>query len=45
MNYFDRSSRRGGTYQPYLNLAMQKNVAGYRYWFQRQLDCRTLAKA
>jgi peptide/nickel transport system substrate-binding protein len=24
---------------------MQKNVAGYRYWFHRQLDYRQLAKA
>ncbi|NVO15382.1 MAG: ABC transporter substrate-binding protein [Rhodoplanes sp.] len=32
-------------FQPYLNAAMQKNVSGYRYWFHRQLDYRTLAKA
>ncbi|HEY2758575.1 MAG TPA: ABC transporter substrate-binding protein [Pseudolabrys sp.] len=32
-------------YQPYLNVAMQKNVQGYRYWFHRQLDYRTLTKA
>lgn len=32
-------------YQPYLNVAMQKNVTGYRYWFHRQLDYRQLAKA
>jgi hypothetical protein len=44
MNCFGRSSRSRSTYQPYLNLAMQKNVAGYRYWFQRRLDFRTLAK-
>jgi peptide/nickel transport system substrate-binding protein len=31
-------------FQPYLNVAMQKNVSGYRYWFHRQLDYRTLAK-
>jgi len=31
-------------FQPYLNVAMQKNVTGYRYWFHRQLDYRTLAK-
>ena len=31
-------------YQPYLNAAMQKNVSGYRYWFHRQLDYRTLVK-
>jgi peptide/nickel transport system substrate-binding protein len=23
---------------------MQKNVSGYRYWFHRQLDYRSLAK-
>jgi peptide/nickel transport system substrate-binding protein len=32
-------------YQPLLNVAMQKNVTGYRYWFHRQLDYRQLAKA
>lgn len=32
-------------YQPYLNVAMQKNITGYRYWFHRQLDYRQLAKA
>ena len=32
-------------FQPTLNVAMQKNVSGYRYWFHRQLDYRTLAKA
>jgi peptide/nickel transport system substrate-binding protein len=32
-------------YQPYLNVAMQKNVSGYRYWFHRQLDYRSLVKA
>jgi hypothetical protein len=32
-------------FQPYLNVAMQKNVTGYRYWFHRQLDYRSLAKA
>ena len=31
-------------YQPMLNVAMQKNVTGYRYWFHRQLDYRQLAK-
>jgi peptide/nickel transport system substrate-binding protein len=30
--------------QPYLNLAMQKDVGGYTYWFHRQLDYRTLTK-
>jgi peptide/nickel transport system substrate-binding protein len=32
-------------FQPYLNVAMQKNITGYRYWFHRQLDYRQLAKA
>ena len=32
-------------FQPMLSVAMQKNVSGYRYWFHRQLDYRTLAKA
>ena len=31
-------------YQPYVNVAMQKNVSGYAYWFHRQLDYRTLVK-
>ncbi len=31
-------------FQPYLNVAMQKNITGYEYWFHRQLDYRTLAK-
>ncbi len=32
-------------FQPYLDVAMQKNITGYRYWFHRQLDYRQLAKA
>ncbi len=32
-------------FQPLLNVAMQKNVTGYRYWFHRQLDYRQLAKS
>ena len=32
-------------WQPYLDVAMQKNVTGYEYWFHRQLDCRRFAKA
>jgi peptide/nickel transport system substrate-binding protein len=32
-------------FQPYLNVAMQKNITGYRYWFHRQLDYRSLNKA
>jgi peptide/nickel transport system substrate-binding protein len=32
-------------FQPYLNVAMQKGITGYRYWFHRQLDYRQLAKA
>jgi peptide/nickel transport system substrate-binding protein len=31
-------------FQPWLDVAMQKNVTGYRYWFHRQLDYRQLAK-
>jgi peptide/nickel transport system substrate-binding protein len=31
-------------FQPSLDVAMQKNVSGYRYWFHRQLDYRQLAK-
>ena len=31
-------------FQPYLNVAMQKNISGYRYWFHRQLDYRSLVK-
>jgi peptide/nickel transport system substrate-binding protein len=31
-------------YQPYVNVAMQKNVSGYQYWFHRRLDYRSMAK-
>ncbi|WP_341987248.1 ABC transporter substrate-binding protein [Azorhizobium sp. AG788] len=31
-------------FQPYVNVAMQKNVTGYEYWFHRRLDYRALAK-
>jgi peptide/nickel transport system substrate-binding protein len=31
-------------YQPYVNVAMQKNVTGYQYWFHRRLDYRSLIK-
>ncbi|HEX3953370.1 MAG TPA: ABC transporter substrate-binding protein [Stellaceae bacterium] len=31
-------------FQPSLDVAMQKNITGYRYWFHRQLDYRPLAK-
>jgi peptide/nickel transport system substrate-binding protein len=31
-------------YQPFVNVAMQKNVSGYQYWFHRRLDYRSLAK-
>jgi peptide/nickel transport system substrate-binding protein len=31
-------------YQPSAYVAMQKNVSGYRYWFHRQMDYRTLVK-
>lgn len=32
-------------FQPYLNVALQKNIHGYSYWFHRQLDYRSLEKA
>jgi peptide/nickel transport system substrate-binding protein len=32
-------------YQPYLDVAMQQNITGYRYWFHRRLDYRQLQKA
>jgi peptide/nickel transport system substrate-binding protein len=31
-------------YQPYVNVAMQKNITGYQYWFHRRLDYRAFAK-
>jgi peptide/nickel transport system substrate-binding protein len=31
-------------YQPFVNVAMQKNISGYQYWFHRRLDYRTMAK-
>ena len=30
--------------QPYSNVATQKNVTGYQYWFHRRLDYRAFAK-
>jgi len=32
-------------YQPYVNVAMQKNITGYQYWFHRRLDYRAMVKA
>ncbi|WP_342363712.1 ABC transporter substrate-binding protein [Terrarubrum flagellatum] len=32
-------------FQPYVNIAMQKNVDGYQYWFHRRLDYRALTKS
>ena len=32
-------------YQPYSYVAMQKRISGYRYWFHRQMDYRTLVTA
>jgi peptide/nickel transport system substrate-binding protein len=32
-------------YQPFVNVAMQKNISGYEYWFHRRLDYRALVKA
>ena len=31
-------------FQPYVNVAMQKNISGYQYWFHRRLDYRSLVK-
>jgi len=31
-------------FQPSLDVAMQQNITGYRYWFHRQLDYRQLAR-
>jgi peptide/nickel transport system substrate-binding protein len=31
-------------FQPFLNIATQKNISGYAYWFHRQLDYRTIVK-
>jgi len=31
-------------HQPFVNVAMQKNISGYQYWFHRRLDYRALAK-
>jgi peptide/nickel transport system substrate-binding protein len=32
-------------FQPFLNVATQKNISGYVYWFHRQLDYRSIVKA
>jgi peptide/nickel transport system substrate-binding protein len=32
-------------YQPYAYVAMQKRISGYRSWFHRQMDYRSLVKA
>jgi peptide/nickel transport system substrate-binding protein len=31
-------------FQPYSNVAMQKNISGYAYWFHRRLDYRGFSK-
>jgi peptide/nickel transport system substrate-binding protein len=31
-------------YQPSAYVGMQKNISGYRFWFHRQMDYRTLVK-
>ncbi len=31
-------------YQPYVNVAMQKTISGYQYWFHRRLDYRAMVK-
>ncbi len=35
---------RAPLFQPYVNVAMQKNITGYEYWFHRRLDYRALVK-
>jgi peptide/nickel transport system substrate-binding protein len=35
---------RTAVYQPLLDVAMQRSVKGYQYWFHRQLDYRQLSK-
>jgi peptide/nickel transport system substrate-binding protein len=32
-------------FQPFLNVAAQKNISGYSYWFHRQVDYRSIVKA
>lgn len=32
-------------FQPYVNVAMQKNVSGYEYWFHRRLNYASLQKS
>lgn len=32
-------------FQPLLNVALQPNIKGYRFWFHRQLDLRSLEKS
>ncbi len=41
---FLRDLPRVPIYQPQLDVAMQKSVGGYQYWFHRQLDYRQLAR-
>ena len=31
-------------FQPFLNVATQKNISGYSYWFHRQVDYRSIVK-
>jgi peptide/nickel transport system substrate-binding protein len=31
-------------FQPLMDVAMQKNVAGYQFWFHREPDLRQFAK-
>jgi peptide/nickel transport system substrate-binding protein len=31
-------------FQPYLNVATQKNISGYSYWFHREVDYRSIVK-
>ena len=41
----DDVPRHARSCQPYLDVAMQKNIKGYQYWFHLQLDFRQLAKS
>ena len=38
------TSRASRCTSPIVNVAMQKNISGYQYWFHRRLDYRALVK-
>jgi peptide/nickel transport system substrate-binding protein len=44
VSIFLRDLPRVPLYQPQLDVAMQKSVTGYQYWFHRQLDYRQLGR-